>query len=101
MPIFGTPFAGVNLDRKLIKEEAVRALRFVISAEFEAVQLYHQLRDAYDDSLFKKVMNSIADEERIHAGEFMALLYKLQEDEEVMYEKGIEEVNAMEEHKHL
>ncbi len=101
MPIFGTPFAGVNLDREITKEEAIRALRFVMAAEFEAIQLYQQLRDAYNDPLFKKVMNSIADEEKIHAGEFIHLLSILQPDEQLFYAKGIEEVNSISEHKHI
>lgn len=101
MPIFGTPFAGINLDRKITKEEAVRALRFVTAAEFEAIQLYQQLRDSYDDPLFKKVMDSIADEEKAHAGEFMHLLSILQPEEQVFYTRGIEEVNNLSEHKHI
>ena len=63
MPGFGTPFEGINLDRKLNKEELIRALRFVTAAEFEAVQIYQQLAAASDDADSQKVLLDIANEE--------------------------------------
>ena len=45
MPEFGTPFSGLAKDRKLTKSELIRAIRFMIAAEYEAIQLYmHQFR---------------------------------------------------------
>jgi rubrerythrin len=46
---FGTAFSGLKSDRKLNNEELIRAIRFMISAEFEAVQLYTQLADSIDN----------------------------------------------------
>lgn len=94
---FGTPFNGNNLDRekKLSKEEMIRALRFVIAAEFEAIQLYNQLADASYNSLFQKVMRNIANEEKIHVGEFMRVLFELDENEKEFYDKGFDEVQEM------
>ena len=43
MPEFGTPFSGLAKDRKVTKEELIRAIRFMIGAEYEAIQLYMQL----------------------------------------------------------
>lgn len=43
MPEFGTPFAGLKHDRKLTKAELIRAIRYMIAAEYEAIQLYMQL----------------------------------------------------------
>jgi rubrerythrin len=40
MPVFGAPFSGLASDRKLTDAELVRAMRFAVSAEFEATQLY-------------------------------------------------------------
>gem|GEM_PF-3759322 len=34
MPDFGNPFSGMNADRPLNKEELIRAIRFVIAAEY-------------------------------------------------------------------
>jgi rubrerythrin len=73
MPDFGTPFAGLANDRKLTHEELVRAIRFMVAAEYEAVQLYIQLAESIDNELAMEVLRDIADEERVHAGEFLRL----------------------------
>jgi hypothetical protein len=46
MPDFGSPFAGIANDRKLTHAELVRAIRFMVAAEYEAVQLYMQLAES-------------------------------------------------------
>ena len=95
MPDFGTPFAGLANDRKLNHEELVRAVRFAVAAEYEAVQLYMQIAEATDNGLAREVMKEVADEERVHAGEFLKLLYHLAPDEEKFYAEGAEEVEEM------
>ena len=40
MPDFGSSFSGLANDRKLTDEELIRAIRFMIAAEYEATQLY-------------------------------------------------------------
>lgn len=95
MPDFGTPFAGLARDRKLTHEELVRAIRFMVAAEYEAIQLYMQLAESTDNELARAVLKDIADEERVHAGEFLKLLYHLQPDEEKLYAEGFEEVEEL------
>jgi rubrerythrin len=95
MSEFGTAFSGLNLDRKVSQEELIRAIRFMVAAEYEAVQLYMQLADATDHPLAKAVLKDIADEERVHAGEFLRLLKELAPDEEGYYKKGAEEVEEI------
>lgn len=97
MPDFGTPFAGLKNDRKLTHEELIRAIRFMVAAEYEAVQLYMQLAESIDSKLAIEVLKDIADEERVHAGEFLRLLKHLAPDEERFYAEGAEEVEEMEE----
>jgi len=92
MPEFGSPFSGLAGERKLTKEELIRAIRFMIAAEYEAVQLYMQLAESTDDELAIQVLKDIADEERVHAGEFLRLLKELAPDEEKFYEEGAKEV---------
>ncbi len=92
MPDFGSPFAGLAGDRKMTHEELVRAVRFAVAAEYEAVQLYLQIAEATDNGLAQAVMKEVADEERVHAGEFLKLLYHLAPDEEKFYAEGAEEV---------
>jgi len=95
MPEFGNPFSGVVHNRKLTHEELIRAIRFMIAAEYEAVQLYMQLAESIDDELARDVLKDIADEERVHAGEFLRLLKHLAPDEEKMYQEGAEEVEEI------
>ncbi len=97
MPDFGTPFAGLANDRKLTHEELIRAVRFMVAAEYEAVQLYMQLAESIDNKLAIEVLKDIADEERVHAGEFLRLLKHLAPDEEGFYAEGAEEVEEMKE----
>ena len=92
MPDFGTPFSGLAKDRKLTKEELIRAIRFMIAAEYEAIQLYMQLAESTDNKLAIEVLKDIADEERVHAGELLRLLRELAPDEEKFYTEGAEEV---------
>ena len=92
MPEFGSPFSGLSKDRKLTHEELIRAIRFMISAEYEAIQLYMQLAESTDNKLAIEVLKDIADEERVHAGEFLRLLKELAPDEEKFYAEGEAEV---------
>jgi len=95
MPEFGNPFSGLAKDRKLTDAELIRAIRFMISAEYEAIQLYMQLAESIDNKLAKDVLIDIADEERVHAGEFLKLLHELAPDEKKHYDEGAQEVQEM------
>jgi len=92
MPEFGSPFSGLKKDHKLTNEELIRAIRFMIAAEYEAIQLYMQLAESTDNKLAQEVLKDIADEERVHAGEFLRLLKELTPDEEKFYIEGAKEV---------
>jgi len=95
MATFGSPFSGLAKDRKLTDAELVRAIRFMVAAEYEATQLYMQLAESTDNELAIKVLTDIADEERVHVGEFLRLLKELAPDEKKFYaegEKGVEEI---------
>lgn len=95
MPDFGSPFSGLANDRKLTHEELIRAIRFLVAAEYEAVQMYMQLAESVDNQFAQAVLKDVADEERVHAGEFLKLLYHLAPDEEKFYEKGADEVEEI------
>ena len=92
MPDFGSPFSGMAKDRKLTHEELIRAIRFMVAAEYEAIQMYMQLAESIDHRLVTEVLKDIADEERIHVGEFLRLLKELAPDEEKFYAEGAGEV---------
>jgi len=94
MPGFGSPFSGLANDRKLTDEELVRAIRFMVAAEYEATQLYLQLAESTDNKLAVEVLKEIADEALVHAGEFLRLLHELAPDEEGLYADGAKEVEG-------
>lgn len=95
MPDFGTPFAGLTCGRTLTNEELIRAIRFMVAAEYEAIQLYMQLADSTDNVLAREVLRDIADEERVHAGEFLRLLRELAPEEQQYYDQGAAEVEEL------
>ena len=92
MPEFGNSFSGLANGRKLTQEELIREIRFMVAAEYEAIQLYMQLAESTDSQLAIQVLTEIANEERMHAGEFLRLLYELAPDEKDFYAKGADEV---------
>ena len=95
MPTFGSPFSGLANNKKLTNDELIRAVRFTVAAEFEATQLYMQLAASTDNKLAVKVLKAVADEERVHVGEFLRLLRELAPDEEKFYANGTKEVEDM------
>ncbi|MGD1001175.1 MAG: ferritin family protein [Candidatus Brocadiia bacterium] len=95
MPEFVNPFTGVVPGRKLTPRELTRAIRMALSAEEEAVHQYQSVADATDDPLAKALLNEIADEERVHKGEFQRLLNILLPDEANYLAQGAAEVNEL------
>ena len=95
MPEFGKPFSSLKNDRMLTDEELIRSIRFMVAAEYEAIQLYMQLAESTDNELAKDVLIDIADEERVHAGEFLRLLNELDPDEQKYYDDGAKEVEEI------
>ncbi len=95
MPDFGSPFSGLANDRKLTDKELIRAIRFLVAAEYEATQLYTQLAESTDNKLAISVLKDIANEELVHAGEFLRLLHELAPDEKKLYAKGAKEVEEI------
>jgi rubrerythrin len=92
MPDFGSPFSGLAKDKKLSPAELVRAIRFLVAAEYEATQMYLQLAESTDNKLAVAVLKDIANEELVHAGEFLRLLHELAPEEAKLYAQGAKEV---------
>ena len=95
MPEFLNPFTGLTPGRKLTDSELARAIRENMAAELEAVHLYQAHADATDNALAKEVLLDIADEERVHMGEFLRLLSILVPDEPQKVAEGAAEVDAV------
>jgi rubrerythrin len=95
MAEFVNPFSGMAPDRKLSDRELARAIRLALAAEEEAIHLYEALADAADDPVAAEVLQDVADEERVHAGEFQEVLRRLLPDENQRLEEGAQEVREM------
>ncbi len=95
MPEFTNPFTGKVPDRKLTLSELVRAVRLDVAAEEEAIHIYDAQADATDNALARKVLLDIANEERVHVGEFQRLLQLLTGDEDKWLADGAGEVDEL------
>ncbi len=95
MPEFGNAFSGLAAKRKLTHRELVRSIRFMIAAEYEAIQLYEQLAESTDNALARKVLRDITEEEMEHVGEFSRLLRELAPEDEEFYREGVEETEEV------
>ena len=95
MAEFVNPFSGMIQDRKLNDRELARAIRMALAAEEEAIHMYEAMADASDNALAAKVLQDVADEERVHAGEFQQLLRILLPEEDRLLEQGSEEVKEL------
>ncbi len=95
MPEFSQPFNGNKFPRILEKNELIRAIRYSIAAEFEAIQLYEELRDSIDNEQAKKMLTEVAGDEKEHVGNFLYLLKLLEPEEEKYYMDGFEEAKKV------
>ena len=95
MPSFENAYSTLGVGEKITKEELIRAIRYFVAAEYEAVQMYTQIAEATDDKLAKAVLMDIAEEELVHAGEFLRLLKELSPEDWEKYEEGFKEVEEM------
>ncbi len=95
MPEFTDPFRGKVPDRKIRLGELVRAVRLDVAAEEEAIHLYMAQAEATDNQLAQRVLVDIANEERVHVGEFRRLLQLLTGDEDKFLADGAREVDVM------
>ncbi|MDH5815195.1 MAG: ferritin family protein [Candidatus Nezhaarchaeota archaeon] len=83
------------LNRKFTSAELIEALRIAIIAELDAVNLYLQFARACSDEKAKRVFEGIAKEEKTHVGEFLALLRRLDTEQELQLKAGEKEVEEM------
>lgn len=77
--------------QKLNDTELLRAIKFAIVSEFEAIQIYQQIAEATNNVGAKRVILDIAREEKQHVGELRELLKVLAPYDEDEYLEGAEE----------
>ena len=90
-----TDFAQINCvrspDKKLSDTEILRAIKFAISSEFEAIQIYQQIAESTDNPKIHTVLAEIALDEKHHVGGLLKLLEILSPEEAQAYQFGQEE----------
>ena len=87
----------IPIDLKNVRREDIdkEILRLGIIAELDAINLYEQLANMTENEDIKKVLMDIANEEKTHVGEFLALLLKKDEEQVKEIEKGKKEVEEL------
>jgi len=77
--------AGAERDKAI--------LRLSMVAELDAVNLYERFAELANDETIREVMLDVANEEKVHVGEFQSLLEDLDDDYEDKIEEGDDEVD--------
>jgi len=85
----------VDLAKVSKKDLDKQILRLGIIAELDAISLYEQLAAMAGDEDIKRVLLDIAKEEKTHVGELLALLLRLDGEQEKELERGREEVEEL------
>lgn len=75
--------------------ETERAIRDAIIAEEDAIKQYETVADSTNNEKVKKVLQDIANEEKVHVGELQELLESLDKEEKDLIEEGRKEVQEM------
>jgi rubrerythrin len=94
---FSNAFSAIGVDRKLTKEELVRAIRQMICAEMDAANLYIQLAEASEPQHQEaaKILRAIATEELVHVGEFRHVLQLLDPADDDACKQGRKEAEKL------
>lgn len=77
------------------KRRDMQILRAAIIAEYDAVNLYEQFAEAATNPDLKKLMLEVANEEKVHVGEFEEMLERLDPEHEDNVEEGEDEVKEL------
>jgi len=87
----------IPIDMKKVRKEDItkEVLRVAVIAELDAVNLYEQLASAVENEKIKEVFMDIAKEEKTHAGEFMTMLLKEDQEQVRELEEGRKEVEEL------
>lgn len=92
-------FSSINplfqMPTPLTNREISRALRLSIAAELDAIHLYELIADSSKDNNVKKVLQDIANEEKVHVGELQELLKSFDPDNPSFLSQGAKEIKSI------
>jgi rubrerythrin len=92
---FVEQMAAASAVKETAKNSNEAILRQAMIAELDAVSLYEQLARSASDPQVKKLLLDVAEEEKVHAGEFQALLEKLDKKHGPALDDGRAEVRKL------
>ena len=92
MPDFNSIQNVYTPTKKLTTVEILRAIKFSIAAEFEAIQLYQQIMENTNNKSVIKALSEITEDEKKHAGGLCKLLEILSPEDNKIYQAGAEEI---------
>lgn len=78
----------LKAGKKLDSRELERAVRIGIAAEHDATHFYETIADSIDDVKIKKLFQDVANEEKVHVGEFEQVLIELNKKNGELVEEG-------------
>ena len=73
----------------------LEAARLAVVAEIDAINLYEQLASRVKDETLRRVLLDVAEEEKVHLGEFMEVVKRLDSTQARRLEEGAKEVAAL------
>ena len=85
---------NVKKTEPMDEREVVRAIRAAIVAEEGAINQYEVIVDSSSNEKVKEVLQSVADDEKVHVGELQKLLTLLLDDEQDFLDDGADEVEG-------
>lgn len=91
MPDFANIKTVYTPAQKLSEVEILRAIKFAIASEFEAIQIYQEIMESTDNEMVKKALAEITEDEKHHAGGLYKLLTVLSPTDAAAYEHGVKE----------
>ncbi|KKP52817.1 MAG: hypothetical protein UR43_C0010G0008 [candidate division TM6 bacterium GW2011_GWF2_33_332] len=94
MSTFESPFSDLSKNRKLTDAELIKAIHFMVAAEYEETKLYMQFAESTDNDLAVAMIKNIANDEWVNTGESLQLHNELSSDEEKLYAEGTKEVKT-------
>ncbi|MFI3241045.1 MAG: ferritin family protein [Alphaproteobacteria bacterium] len=95
MPKFAKIKGVMTPKRPMGEIEILRAIKFAIASEFEAIQIYEQIIESTDNITVKKALAEITKDEKQHAGGLYHLLEILSPGDAAEYKAGAEETKEI------
>ena len=92
MPNFNTIQNVYSPQQKLSSVEILRAIKFSIAAEYEAIQLYQQIMENTNNKAVIKALAEITEDEKKHVGGLNKLLEVLSPEDNKIYQAGAKEI---------